>query len=772
MVLQRYSARFCLFLCVVLCSSFLLAPGESGSTVGLGANDLKAMVKDLSTSIKAQAKYNSVAAESYRSTAEQVQSSQGKKLESLMLEVKNVCNEVSSARKDESKRHEAEAARRLDPNYKAQEIQANEEAQKIVFAAGEGERQRELLERRKEQAVQSLLLEEKEARGCESYCYDSVTREEGSERRLLQQTEDLENPKKRKERLKERLLENQARERLSCSRNAMTGRSSIECKEERDWDELLEDHSNALDARKVQQREDHVAFMRNSARQSGELAAVKRNLSHEKELLDLQQGLEAHKNIVSARALADSELLLQGELSGKRAQLEKEKQAEALLVQREALVHKESLAKASRAADLASAGKDAEAQKEKDRIRTDAAAEEARNKVRVEGAAEQEKSKQEGLAQGAKAGALYDLLIGNTLGSCKDKVRGIFNSDFKPERRDGGQLGLKMTAVVPMICTLVIAAPLAIYRGSKMLLDKYEKNFKEPEILSKLNRSSSKRVCELQDLYDAKGIEVLTDRLMEGFQGTELFVGSLKDILIELGLSILKGQPYGELLLAGPPGTGKTLFAGIISDLFAVLGKDSRQVRMEEISHCTNPEGMAKDVVAYVEKKQAMLFFDEADKLILKRRDDPNLTPADRKIHGIFMENTGGQVNPNRFSGTVVFCTNVLQGIDGAMRSRFGSRLIEFPEPDKKVLCDLISHHMKRMLVSNKCQIEDGCLDQDHIESLASVMLENRVSGRVVEKFANRTLNAAIRTGVVTKSVVDQRFVELIASLRANQSFL
>jgi SpoVK/Ycf46/Vps4 family AAA+-type ATPase len=145
--------------------------------------------------------------------------------------------------------------------------------------------------------------------------------------------------------------------------------------------------------------------------------------------------------------------------------------------------------------------------------------------------------------------------------------------------------------------------------------------------------------------------------------------------------NLQKIDPRGSRIainLFGPPGTGKTFCAETIA---RELGKKIITVNYAEIESKYVGETPKNITAAFVKAREtdAVLFFDEADSILGKR-----LTSVTQSAdHGVNVSRAVMLTQLDRFSGVVIFATNLARNYDGAFVRRILAH-IEFELPDEE----------------------------------------------------------------------------------------
>ncbi len=142
------------------------------------------------------------------------------------------------------------------------------------------------------------------------------------------------------------------------------------------------------------------------------------------------------------------------------------------------------------------------------------------------------------------------------------------------------------------------------------------------------------------------------------------------------GLKHNSPTPCVALNFYGKPGTGKTLAAHCLAHKLKKPLIEASYAQIESMYHGEGPKNV-EAIFRAAEKQSAILFIDEADSLLSKRLTDvrqgsENAINSMRSQILICLE---------KFSGIVIFATNLVSNYDKAFESRV--RSIEFKMPDK-----------------------------------------------------------------------------------------
>lgn len=173
----------------------------------------------------------------------------------------------------------------------------------------------------------------------------------------------------------------------------------------------------------------------------------------------------------------------------------------------------------------------------------------------------------------------------------------------------------------------------------------------------------------------------------------DLIVSQATRLQIEMLISKIKHQhtlyevwdlkrvdPYGgrtAINLYGPPGTGKSFCAEAIA---RTLGKPILRVNYAELESKYVGETPKNIRAAFAKARESdsVLFFDEADSILGKRLT--NVTQS--ADHGVNVSRSMMLLELDRFSGVVIFATNLAKNYDGAFVRRIVGH-VEMPLPDR-----------------------------------------------------------------------------------------
>jgi hypothetical protein len=180
----------------------------------------------------------------------------------------------------------------------------------------------------------------------------------------------------------------------------------------------------------------------------------------------------------------------------------------------------------------------------------------------------------------------------------------------------------------------------------------------------------AKRISSTQDWDDL----VLTSTLEEGVREIRNWLRFGKELKenFKFGKKIKSGF---KVLFTGPPGTGKTLTASLIGkscnmDVYSV------DLSLVVSKYISETEKNLSKVFDMAEKKNWILFFDEADSLFGKRSqtNDSHDRYANQEVSYLLQR-------IEDFDGLVILCSNFKNNIDEAFFRRF-QLVLDFDIPD------------------------------------------------------------------------------------------
>lgn len=175
------------------------------------------------------------------------------------------------------------------------------------------------------------------------------------------------------------------------------------------------------------------------------------------------------------------------------------------------------------------------------------------------------------------------------------------------------------------------------------------------------------------------------------------------------GLRSIEPYPRSILNFFGPPGTGKTMSAHAVAKK---LGRKIICASYADIESKYHGDG-PKNVVALfkaAEENNSVLFIDEADSLLSKRLTNVS-QGSEQAINSMRSQLL---ICLERFSGTAIFATNLIQNYDPAFETRVKN--IKFDLPDENARKLLWEKHLpkelplaKDVITEELAKIDDVC---------------------------------------------------------------
>jgi ATP-dependent 26S proteasome regulatory subunit len=168
---------------------------------------------------------------------------------------------------------------------------------------------------------------------------------------------------------------------------------------------------------------------------------------------------------------------------------------------------------------------------------------------------------------------------------------------------------------------------------------------------------------------------VMPQSVAEALLTTVAAINVRSRVYDEWGLRKIEPSPSAAINLHGPPGTGKTLAAHAIAARLGMTIIMAGYAELESKYHGDGPKNV-KAAFHAAERQNALLFIDEADSLLSRRLT--NVTQGSEQA----INSMRSQIVLclDRFSGVVVFSTNLVSNYDRAFESRV--RHFHFPLPD------------------------------------------------------------------------------------------
>lgn len=221
-----------------------------------------------------------------------------------------------------------------------------------------------------------------------------------------------------------------------------------------------------------------------------------------------------------------------------------------------------------------------------------------------------------------------------------------------------------------------------------------------------------------------------------------------RKIFDDWGLRQIEPFPRTALNFHGAPGTGKTLAAHYVANRLKKNILIASYAQIESKFHGDGPKNV--EAIFYAaERDKAILFIDEADSLLSKRL--LNVTQGSEQAINSMRSQL--LICLEKFTGVVVFATNLVENYDKAFETRVKN--IEFPLPDKKCRYEIWKTHLPSSLpVSDKI-------------SLSTLAKINDISGRDIK---NAVLDAALNVAISGRDKIEmndfQNAIKLIKKSR------
>lgn len=187
---------------------------------------------------------------------------------------------------------------------------------------------------------------------------------------------------------------------------------------------------------------------------------------------------------------------------------------------------------------------------------------------------------------------------------------------------------------------------------------------------------------------------VLSPEVMDEVANVNAWIKHQKTIMTTWGLERIIKPGY-RALFYGPPGTGKTLTAALLG---AETGMDVYRIDLSQVvsKYIGETEKNLANVFNQAERKNWILFFDEADALFGKRTQtsSSNDRYANQEVSYLLQR-------VEDFPGIAILATNLKANIDDAFARRFQS-LVHFSMPDVDE-----RGRLWRSALNDKCKIND-----------------------------------------------------------------
>lgn len=228
---------------------------------------------------------------------------------------------------------------------------------------------------------------------------------------------------------------------------------------------------------------------------------------------------------------------------------------------------------------------------------------------------------------------------------------------------------------------------------------------------------------------------VISAQLREDLLSSVEIVRLQQRVFDEWGLRKIEPYPRSALNFHGQPGTGKTFAAHALAQNLGRPILVASYAEIESKFHGDGPKNVAA-IFHAAEQQQAILFIDEADSLLSKRLT--NVTQGSEQAINSMRSQL--LICLEKFSGVVIFATNLVTNYDKAFETRV--RHLYFPMPDQQCRRELWQKHLPPELPLGG----DVCVDQ-----LATI---DELCGRDIK---NAVIDTAIRTARHGKNCIAQR---------------
>jgi AAA+ superfamily predicted ATPase len=259
-----------------------------------------------------------------------------------------------------------------------------------------------------------------------------------------------------------------------------------------------------------------------------------------------------------------------------------------------------------------------------------------------------------------------------------------------------------------------------------------------PELKKEETEKEEKINLPLQDPQFTFDQLVLEEKVIEELQYSIKFE-SVRDKIYNLwGLKKIDPSPKIALNFHGESGTGKTMAAQALAN---VMGKKiilASYAEIESKYHGDGPKNVKK-LFQFAMENNAVLFIDEADSLLSKRLT--NVTQGSEQAINSMRSQL--LIEIEKFTGIIIFATNLAVNYDSAFITRIKS--IYFKKPDKDM----------RKKLWDKMLLDSLPLDLNiNADQLASI---EDVCGRDIK---NAVVKAAIKTAIDENSTITQNILE------------
>ena len=210
-------------------------------------------------------------------------------------------------------------------------------------------------------------------------------------------------------------------------------------------------------------------------------------------------------------------------------------------------------------------------------------------------------------------------------------------------------------------------------------------------------------------------------------------------------------EPFPRMALNfyGPPGTGKTLGAHALASHLQQPILIASYAQIESKFHGDGPKNVEALFYA-AERDNAVLFINEADSLLSKRLT--NVTQGSEQASNSMRSQL--LICLERFSGLVIFATNLAENYDEAFETRI--RSIEFPLPDEETRYQIWRKHLG-----------DG--SKPPLAEDVSVAVLAKVDDLCGRDIRNAIIDAALRAATIKDFIEQDDLLSAIERIKASR---
>jgi len=285
-----------------------------------------------------------------------------------------------------------------------------------------------------------------------------------------------------------------------------------------------------------------------------------------------------------------------------------------------------------------------------------------------------------------------------------------------------------------------ITAILLAKAGINIMSTAILSRFGRPVLIKETSRISTDKLLRLPFLLGKRAYARVRQQSTKGLMHGVILKPELEAQIRAISYAVLNRRkhyaPYRNFLFYGPPGTGKTLFA---KQLAMKSGMDYAVMSGADIS----PLGPAAihelhSLFNWANKTRSgiILFIDEADAFLRKRRGDNPLSENLRNAVNAFLYRTGGQ--SNKF--ILILASNTPEQLDDAILDRV-DELVFFEKPGLQERIDMLYHYLLLYCNPPKTTFEKLKFLWKHPKSLITgrklIGMEG-VDDNVIEKLAKK----------------------------------